>query len=1421
MADKDFALQVTNGSKDLQTIEDFVNLPEGSQVKPRLLPSVDVGTLAGIRGAIFKAGGLPATPFRTKALMSASSLANDKYAMVTDDAVAENNGVYVKGGGVWSKTKYDPLKESINYTDSKIDSVSKNAESIEIKEESRGQYSTSGAFISDLGISTSNSIPVKAGECYVLVNMQESITQVNTFSLFDSANNFVANLASARVQANYYDKPQAKMELKAGLYNREESLFTSGVVIPEDGFIKVSYKTNGNTNPFNKLDKKVSLYKTDFKSFLKLTAIQAPFEVLSKFEGILNSPKIDKALPNNGSIRFAYSTDVGAAQEFASGSYYISEKIAVKAGQYLHLHTMAQNDFPLLSFEDASGNYLGTHSIINEYTVGMGVLSTVVPLNVKSEFTGFVRVQMYNLNSVPLLFGVSDNAINHPKNYLTKETESLVFNPSLGNNSTEGFRTTTFNNATIRGVTRAIDSDISQYTASIPYVLKKGDVLEYELDATSSPLLAMIATADKQFNSPIFEFKEELALRATEVVSLEQKRKQIVANNATTPLFYEDARKGTIAYCNEDTDILVIFFRPLKKSATFRTFKQSEGYKVSIYSKEEYKLKRNKELAERFKMISAFMVRDTLNNPFTFTNEFQGRGTFPAVLMFKGEVMNYQSSGFMTSTVVDLENIDNAKPKGQIIGDIGDSTASIYTHTSTKNEMMNLPIRASNPLSTFINQIYAHKTTLVYPSVNYFGGDGKTELDVESIIKDVKFAPKIIDLKDAVIGKNLVPFKGIGLSAIYFNADSSLNRAEGVYISLNTLNDVLFSFAPKDTSVEYACWGYISNRTLNVGAIKPQNTANLALNNMRPVMNYPEKDGTYFNYSFEGMNSKAGYTLLEDSLVSVTTDTASRDRALMSTDGSQEALNVISTVYPMKLYTPDTYEFSLKTIPNAKVLEEYTVTNKAIVEIPNLKGLSINFCTLVSTSLDDDLYSLVQIKVGNKVMGVFHCKTANQGQSSAGSFRKNVNMKFYNDKMKKVKVRFGNTLALSDFVLKSYYNSDKGHFKDTVTTDLWYRFRKAEPFPRGGVLPKEIFIDTTFPENQLARASTFAFPVEHHRGGKFYGLGTVRYKKRNENYGMDESNPNHILIQLDWQALGSAMDWKDTSIANFEIRSPDIDDYTSGDTVLPPEYKTVEDSVKRIADWMREVYLGTVDARATYTDYVNLESLLDYCLIVLVSGNPDATRNNFMMGTHDNTHWHFYSYDSDKSWGAASYGAKIPYTFYDSNQFFNEIGKVFAYELGVRYRRLRNLGIINTRFIQDLMLEQNSYMSATAKKIDAKYWGEIFEAASVGYSMDWTYKRINYLDSIYNYIEKDNDIVLQVSIPNNMVLTAGQVKTTSYTDRPVKTTDNFVVEMGDDDLKDTSLTVTCSVDGTLEVTHTNPKDSKVSLGANYLRVYKV
>jgi len=150
MADAITVKALQDASLDAKSLEEVVNGNDTKQVTTRLgenYPSVKKAIKT-----LFENGSLPATPFATKALMTASALIDGDYAMVTDDTV--NNGLYVKTAGAWVKSDYDPLTQAKTYTDSRINNVATYAvvgkSDINIYEKAKA--------ISDLYINTSDSI---------------------------------------------------------------------------------------------------------------------------------------------------------------------------------------------------------------------------------------------------------------------------------------------------------------------------------------------------------------------------------------------------------------------------------------------------------------------------------------------------------------------------------------------------------------------------------------------------------------------------------------------------------------------------------------------------------------------------------------------------------------------------------------------------------------------------------------------------------------------------------------------------------------------------------------------------------------------------------------------------------------------------------------------------------------------------------------------------------------------------------------------------------------------------------------------------------------------------------------------------------------------------------------------------------------
>lgn len=101
---------LANGHLDVKALGEAANGDENTIVTTRTgntYPSAERAI-----NIMFQNGALPATPFATKALMTASALVDGDYAQVTDDTV--NNGLYVKTAGAWVKSAYDPSVQAMS-----------------------------------------------------------------------------------------------------------------------------------------------------------------------------------------------------------------------------------------------------------------------------------------------------------------------------------------------------------------------------------------------------------------------------------------------------------------------------------------------------------------------------------------------------------------------------------------------------------------------------------------------------------------------------------------------------------------------------------------------------------------------------------------------------------------------------------------------------------------------------------------------------------------------------------------------------------------------------------------------------------------------------------------------------------------------------------------------------------------------------------------------------------------------------------------------------------------------------------------------------------------------------------------------------------------------------------------------------------
>lgn len=132
MADIVTTEQLRNASLDTQTLEKFVNGNETQVNKPRLLPNVDIGSIAELRKKVqdkvdLQIATLPAGHKGYATLADAqaaqASLPANTLVEVTSDSTTANNGVYLWNGAVLTKSAYDPYKLAKEFTLQQVDEV--------------------------------------------------------------------------------------------------------------------------------------------------------------------------------------------------------------------------------------------------------------------------------------------------------------------------------------------------------------------------------------------------------------------------------------------------------------------------------------------------------------------------------------------------------------------------------------------------------------------------------------------------------------------------------------------------------------------------------------------------------------------------------------------------------------------------------------------------------------------------------------------------------------------------------------------------------------------------------------------------------------------------------------------------------------------------------------------------------------------------------------------------------------------------------------------------------------------------------------------------------------------------------------------------------------------------------------------------
>lgn len=197
-------------------------------------------------------------------------------------------------------------------------------------------------------------------------------------------------------------------------------------------------------------------------------------------------------------------------------------------------------------------------------------------------------------------------------------------------------------------------------------------------------------------------------------------------------------------------------------------------------------------------------------------------------------------------------------------------------------------------------------------------------------------------------------------------------------------------------------------------------------------------------------------------------------------------------------------------------------------------------------------------------------------------------------------------------------------------------------------------------------------PVEVYINNVDQGLYTLNTKKNEELMGMDEDDPDNIII-----SVGSGKNIFGSEYLESKFDGSDLEIEVGADQ------EHAEEAFKRLQKFSATA--TNDEFRENIAKYVDVYSVIDTYLLTLLMNNIDGGTKSILWSTYDGIHWIAVPYDLDSTWQLYWNGSVItsPWTSASSvNWLENRLTNLFSDLVISRYSKLRN-NILSGRNISD------------------------------------------------------------------------------------------------------------------------------------------
>ena len=359
-----------------------------------------------------------------------------------------------------------------------------------------------------------------------------------------------------------------------------------------------------------------------------------------------------------------------------------------------------------------------------------------------------------------------------------------------------------------------------------------------------------------------------------------------------------------------------------------------------------------------------------------------------------------------------------------------------------------------------------------------------------------------------------------------------------------------------------------------------------------------------------------------------------------------------------------------------------------------------------------------------------------QGSSSLHLYdKKNFTLDLLTeDRDSPIDVKIGQWEAFDSFHLKAYA-TDLTMARDVGGARLWHKIRTNRPYPSNLIsLPNVTGTNDTDKVNSYDGALfyTDGFPFEMWVNGTYHGLFVWRIKKDAKNYRIDNKKKTNIFLA---NSNIDDLKWNIFDHTQWELRSPKLSGYTENGAIPDAD---VLSKIQRLWNWFEQVRKGEVDFESTASQYINLDSFVDYIISMQMIHHFDHWNNNMTLVSWDSDVFSLVPCDMDFSigrispfWSFTANPAQLVWrgTFWSGTMYVKLRSRINA-----RWTELRNNGFINPKMLDDCYKPFFTTIGRNLYQTEQKKWQFVEENTgkdNYNYFLKFMSEKIAYLDTIW------------------------------------------------------------------------------------------